>query len=351
MKLLHCLWSSEEAYTSVHKVADSFAAAIEPDTQAHLFLLGSATTNLPTKNNIFLESSKRDTKKIIARYLLRKKYAHYLSEYSPDVLILDGIGIARVVLPILEKIQRPLKVLVYFHGETSFKKKDIALFNKCFLNSLELIAVSQTLKKSIRTYLPSATVHTIPTYLNLPKAISLSRQTQHYTLGAIGRLSKSKNFSILVDVARLLISQGVAIKLLIAGDGDEMSNLEEMLVAYNLQDHIKLLGHLEGASLIDFYTSLDLLLIPSLEEGQGLVIQEALHYNCPVICSNLDVFIEQLSDSGVYCPPNDVACWRTAISKLFRDNQLPRLLNEQQLVYQSYNNAELFSKRCISAVS
>ncbi|MCE6983802.1 glycosyltransferase, partial [Pseudomonas frederiksbergensis] len=48
-------------------------------------------------------------------------------------------------------------------------------------------------------------------------------------------------------------------------------------------------------------------------EGLGLVLQEAVMAEVPVLCSDLSVFREQLGDAGLYAPAGDPQAWAKAI--------------------------------------
>ena len=68
--------------------------------------------------------------------------------------------------------------------------------------------------------------------------------------------------------------------------------------------------------------------IPSLEEGLGLVMQEAVMAGVPVLCSDLEVFSEQLGSAGWYAPVNDTKAWAEAIDRAF--NASSQAINAEQ---------------------
>ena len=61
------------------------------------------------------------------------------------------------------------------------------------------------------------------------------------------------------------------------------------------------------------------LLTPSLTEGFGLPIVEALHLGTPVVASDIPAHREVVGDRGVLVDPNDVEAWRSAICALIFD--------------------------------
>ncbi|MNE60128.1 D-inositol-3-phosphate glycosyltransferase [compost metagenome] len=72
-------------------------------------------------------------------------------------------------------------------------------------------------------------------------------------------------------------------------------------------------GHREDLQRL--YRAFDWVLVPSRSEGLGLVVQEAVMAGVPVICSDLQVFREQLQDAGCYLPIADEQAWTQAIER------------------------------------
>lgn len=347
MRLLNCMWSAEPAFKSVHLVLSHFIAAVEPAQYATLFLMGNAEQQTLLAHAESFHSNKKSTKKPIATYFLRKKWLSKIQEFSPDVVIIDGLGMARLLLPVLEK-HHTVRVLVYFHGQTKFTNQDIALLTREYKFSLKLIAVSQTLSADLRQQLPSLDVREIPTHLNLPNSLSAPK-VESYTVvfGAVGRLVDDKNFVVLLDCMSQLVAKGLPVSLKIAGAGKCRQTLEDKIALLDLSQQVTLLGQVDDMG--DFYHSIDVLLVPSLQEGQGLVIQEALHYAKPVICSDLAVFKEQLADTGVYCAAYDIESWSQACELYVSTEARLRLFERQHIQHQRYNSAEFFRQRCAAA--
>ena len=346
MRVLNCMWSAETAYHSVHLVLSNFLDAIAPVSHESLFLMGENTQQKIFSNAQSFRSNKKSTKKLIARYFLRKKFIKKIQSFKPQLIVLDGLGMARLLLPVLKSFNFDLStVLVYFHGETHFKKQDVKLFNTEYNFKLRLIAVSKTLAENLIEQVGSLDVIAIPTYLNMPKVErQLVNEKNTVTFAAVGRLVESKNLSILIECIGCLVQKGLNVYLRIAGDGDLYSTLQDEILNKKLDKNITLEGKV--IRIEEFYQSVDVVLIPSLQEGQGLVIQEALYFDKPVVCSDIAVFKEQLGVAGIYCSTSCVKDWVEACEKLLQASERINLLKKQQHVHQEYNNKELFIQRC-----
>lgn len=347
MRILNCMLSAEPAFKSVHLVLYNFLNVVAPDKYCNAFLRGDVDQQNTLMHAMSFNSKKKATKKVISVYFLRKKWLKKLYDFQPDIVVVDGPGMAKLLLPVLEKYNRA-KVLVYFHGQTDFSARKISFFNQKYSFSLKLIAVSKTLTEQIKSKLPQLTVLTIPTYLDLPSIQHTPTYTRkNIVFGAVGRLVKAKNFCILIECIAQLINKDLKVILKIAGEGKYREELEGKIKQLGVNHYVTLTGKLENME--SFYQSIDLLLVPSLQEGQGLVLQEAIHYKKPIICSDLPVFKEQLADSGVYCEVNDARQWSQACESYISKNTRQSLFERQHIQYQEYNTADLFRQRCIAA--
>ena len=61
------------------------------------------------------------------------------------------------------------------------------------------------------------------------------------------------------------------------------------------------------------YNACDVLIMPSLEEGYGYPVPEAMTVGLPIVCSDIDVFHELCGDSGIYFDPLSVEAFRDAV--------------------------------------
>lgn len=93
----------------------------------------------------------------------------------------------------------------------------------------------------------------------------------------LGRLSPEKNLFSLIEV----ISQFPECNLMIVGKGPLKNELLSMC-----QDNIGLQDHVTNDKISDLFIDYDFLILPSISEPWGLVVEEALHFNVPVIISS-----------------------------------------------------------------
>ncbi|MBV9829513.1 MAG: glycosyltransferase family 4 protein [Alphaproteobacteria bacterium] len=157
-----------------------------------------------------------------------------------------------------------------------------------------------------------------------------------------GALEPKKNVSRLIDAYML---SAVDIPLVITGAGGwgnrtESKRLEE-LGAEGRADGKRRVYHFEYASLpmlVTLIRGARAVLFPSLYEGFGLPVLEAMQLNTPVVTSKVSSLPEIAGDAALYVNPYDVADIARAIKTISADDGL-----RADLVRRGHDQAELFS--------
>lgn len=107
----------------------------------------------------------------------------------------------------------------------------------------------------------------------------------HVLLGTVGRLSPEKGQHRLVDAFATLRRRFPALKLAIAGEGAERAALVAQIADLGLEDSVRLTGALDNP--YPLMRELDLFVLPSLHEGQSIVLLEALTLGTPVLSADI----------------------------------------------------------------
>ena len=114
-----------------------------------------------------------------------------------------------------------------------------------------------------------------------------------FVLGSLGRLHEQKNIEFTIR----LMARMPMFTYYIAGDGEQKSYLLELVRELRITDRVFFIGELSGNEVSEFYTAIDLLLFPSLYEGFGRVLVEALSYGLPIVCNDITVLREVGKDA------------------------------------------------------
>ena len=108
--------------------------------------------------------------------------------------------------------------------------------------------------------------------------------TDSFVMLCAGRLAPEKNVTFAVDAAKKVKESVPCAALIIAGDGDEKTKIEEKIRREGAQDFVTLCGRVDD--MPSLYSAADVLLMPSLYEGFPVVAAEALACGLPCILSD-----------------------------------------------------------------
>jgi glycosyltransferase involved in cell wall biosynthesis len=141
-------------------------------------------------------------------------------------------------------------------------------------------------------------------------------------IGNAGRLTSQKGQQYLIETARLLKQKNIRFTLFIAGSGEMKSTLEKLIIQYNLQEEVVLLGFVEDVE--NFMNSIDIFVLTSLWEGFGYVIVEAMAACKPVVAFNLSSNPEIIinNETGFLVDFPDVEMFSRKIELLVNDENL-----------------------------
>ena len=146
--------------------------------------------------------------------------------------------------------------------------------------------------------------------------------TDRPTFVILGTIEARKNHQLLLGIWRKLVAQlgCKAPRLLVIGQrGWEAEHVFDVLDRDDrLRGHVVELNACSDEQLAQHLGSARALLFPSLAEGYGLPLVEALGMGVPVIASDLPVFREIGGDIPIYLNPLDAAAWEAAISDYAR---------------------------------
>lgn len=113
---------------------------------------------------------------------------------------------------------------------------------------------------------------------------------------AVGRLTKIKNYPLMLEVFSLLLKK-MSAYLVIIGEGEERNNIMQEAKHLNAQDSVVLIG--AKSNPYKYIAKSNLLIHTSVSESFGMVLAEALALGIPVISSKTDGSID-VTENGKY---------------------------------------------------
>lgn len=131
----------------------------------------------------------------------------------------------------------------------------------------------------------------------------------------VGRRDGYKNFDILVSLLKTHKEYQENVIVCVGSLADEALN--QKLEANNLSNKFVFLGYLPDEELYNLYRMALALVVPSLLEGFGLPILEAMANDCPVVCSETSSLPEVGGNACIYFDPKSENSLHAAIQSLF----------------------------------
>jgi glycosyltransferase involved in cell wall biosynthesis len=144
----------------------------------------------------------------------------------------------------------------------------------------------------------------------------------------VGTLEPRKNLSLLVEAFRRFVSMAsMPHRLVIVGPRGWLDAADQLAEpAAVLGERVHFTGPVRDDRLVALYRGADLLAFPSLHEGFGLPVLEAMAQETPVVCSDIPVLREVAGDAARFLPPNDPDAWATALLQVLGDEVARRAL-------------------------
>ena len=176
-----------------------------------------------------------------------------------------------------------------------------------------VVTVSEAMKEELLGVFPGISISVI---YNGIDAVEFERVSdsellafrQKFTLPqefilSVGHIEKRKNFQRLVEAIACLRDEGRSCCLVIIGnDSGERAEIDKRIRLLNLESNVKVLSCLTDLEVRCAYKACNLFVFPSIYEGFGIPILEAMAVGCPLVLSDIPVFREITQNRGVYFP-------------------------------------------------
>lgn len=180
-------------------------------------------------------------------------------------------------------------------------------------NAAHIITVSDVSADEIVKYLgfPRERLHVVPEAAEHPASPPLTERTTENLILGSGQRRPHKNWDRLIR-ALALVEEDVRPRLVITGArGDDP--LAPVVADAGLEDWVDLRGWVDDAELADLRSRARAMAFPTLAEGFGLPVLEAMAGGLPVIASDLPVLREVGGDAALWFDPLDLTSIADAI--------------------------------------
>ena len=251
---------------------------------------------------------------------------HYLPFYVPFLSVISILDVS------------------YLHFPNLFKKKDLyqlKLWGRFSIRKAKkIITISKSSKNDIIKQYGVTEEKVVVIYPGIKqvsrmkyKVLSMSDLNKKFGIDRdyilfVGTLQPRKNIERLIEAFSILKNKNL--QLVIIGKKGWM--YEDILAApkkFGITDRVKFLDYVSDEDLPSFYKNAICFVLPSLYEGFGLPVLEAMKYGCPVLTSNVSSLPEAGGDAALYFDPQNTEDIAKKIDLVISDEKLRSEMKEK----------------------
>ncbi|MCZ7665776.1 MAG: glycosyltransferase family 4 protein [Chloroflexi bacterium] len=167
---------------------------------------------------------------------------------------------------------------------------------------------------------------------------------QQYHLGdapyllSVGTVQPRKNYQMLIQAFAPLAAQWPHHLVIAGGKGWLYDEMIAEVTRQGLDGRVHFTGFVADADLPALYSGADLFVMPSVYEGFGIPLLEAMACGVPVLASNVSSLPEVGGETAVLLPPHDPTAWTTAMQRPLKRSPL-----QKEMTAAGYEQVQKFS--------
>jgi glycosyltransferase involved in cell wall biosynthesis len=239
----------------------------------------------------------------------------------------------RAVIALGEAGQRKPYLVATIHSSRIRSAEDQQHLRELTPYMDRLIAVSRAIEHKLcdeqRTTVPVSLIYngvdlerydTQEACCTLPEEYGMEPGSQ--IVGVVARLEPEKGHPTLLEAWPQVLRACPDTYLLIVGEGSRRDALEAQARELRIAHRVVFTGRRDDVPAVT--AALDVAVLPSYREAQGMVILEAMALSRPVVASNVGGIPEMIEDgkTGLLVPPHDPSALAAAIVRLLRNHPL-----------------------------
>ncbi len=217
-----------------------------------------------------------------------------------------------------------------------WRKYFITLINLGLNKGTQIMTTSNYSKKNLIKILGNhRSINFVYQSFNFYKTSSSNYKTPENYLLHIGSFEKRKDLITLIKAFRLVDDPNLKLVLagaqIINGNSEVLDEIKTSIVQNKLEDKVILAGYVSKEEASILYKNARIYVFPSLDEGFGIPVLEALSFSIPVICSDIDVFREIGDDYVDYFKVGDPISLSKKITSVLKSENLKQKNNKNYL--------------------
>jgi glycosyltransferase involved in cell wall biosynthesis len=204
-----------------------------------------------------------------------------------------------------------------------------------YSHKAHVIAISNFTKKEIKSTFPNVRwkIKTIPYGINHKIFRKRNKRKSRKMLGLpsskiilhVGSEQKRKNILTLIKAFKILSKEYDDI--LLVRIGKKIPETETLIKKLKLEDKILYIPFVDEKTIAYYYSAADLLIFPSVHEGFGFPLVEAMACGCPVVTNNSTVIPEVVGNAAIKVKnPYSPKEYANAAKKILENDKLKKKL-------------------------
>ncbi|MDQ6910030.1 MAG: glycosyltransferase family 4 protein [Actinomycetota bacterium] len=233
------------------------------------------------------------------------------SRKIPTVVTVHDIGFVRDPESVTPAIRRMAKLL-----PTVLRRASV------------IVAVSNFTRDELAWWMPeiSDRIRVIPNgshgRLAPRSGTGAGRKGAPYAL-MLGTLEPRKNVQLALDALAVLRKEGSNLRLVLAGAASSALKVGPLLDERGLgPSDVTITGYVDDARMAELVSGASMLVFPSLYEGFGMPLIEAMEAGLPIVAVRAGATPETVGDAGVLVEPGDPGAFADAMSRVASDESL-----------------------------
>ncbi|MBI4773744.1 MAG: glycosyltransferase family 4 protein [Deltaproteobacteria bacterium] len=209
--------------------------------------------------------------------------------FNPDIVHLNSIDVS-VFFHLLTDTAYPAPSLFTVHSLPPNQSGTHTLMKKMLSSAAWVTTTSEAMLRAVRNLASEVTARSSLIYNGLPQP-DVQPSPLPFAgprLLCIGRIVRDKGFDLAMDAFGVVIDRFPAARLIIAGDGPAMADLDQRAARYRLSGAVEFIGWAPPEEVPELINTATAVIIPSRwEEPFGLVALEAAQMGRPVVAARV----------------------------------------------------------------
>ena len=250
--------------------------------------------------------------RVVGRTVLKQ-----LEDQPPDIIHVQGPQMLAQALWLGRTLNRPVVLTLTDQGEATR-----VLLSSQSTTCRAIVCVSESVRAALPRRLDQVEQRVIlpgvPFDTNR-KPTPIFQEHRVPVVGMAGPLEVIKGGSFFLRACHRVIDSGIPIRIVVTGSGPEERNLRRLATSLELDKHVTFVD--DGAAMSAYLTAIDIFCLPSLQQGFGVIMLEAMALGRPAIASGVGGILSIIEDNvnGLVVPPSDSRALADRITELLKN--------------------------------